>query len=204
MYGSYTNSVGGSGSFGADEPYPTGLPYVTKAVDVPTSETSMTPTGAQWDTVHGAPWNQTLAPNSPSGEYEARGVYEYGYGTGTDTCWFKTSKYAPFTTVTTPGFEWLVGSQNKWGPDWIGWSLAAVDYYRAKMRAPCGTRVPQLMVIDAAYSPNNTPTYSSYLTEDGDLFYGVAYETNTLAGNIAATTVTSVRNSQTSTNTTWK
>ncbi len=204
MYGTYTNSVGGSGSFGVDDPYPTGLPYDTKEVDVPTSETSVTPTGAQWNTDHSAPWIQTLAPNSPPGEYEYRGIYEYGNGVGTDTCWFKGSSVPVFDTISTPGFAWTVASKNTWGTDFIGWNLAAVRYYRNKKRVPCSSTFPQLIVIDAAYSPNNPPTYSSYLNNDGNLFYGVAYETNTLGASITAATATSVRNGQTSTNTTWK
>ena len=204
MYGNYTNSLGGSGSFGVDEPYPIGLPYDTREVDVPASESTTIPTGAQWNTTHGAPWTPTLAPNSQKGEYEARGIYEYGNGAGTDTCWFKGSKYKQFITVTTPGFEWLVTSKNTWGVDWIGWSLAAVDYYRGQGRVPCGATFPQLVVIDAAFSPNNPPTYSSYLNQAGSLFYGIGYETNTIGGNIMATSVTSIRNNQTSTNTTWK
>jgi hypothetical protein len=81
VHGTYTNSNGGSGAWGDSNPYPTVDDYVTKAVDVPTSETSTTPPPAAWNTTHGAPWNQTFAPNSPAGEFEARGVYEYA-GTG--------------------------------------------------------------------------------------------------------------------------
>jgi hypothetical protein len=121
-----------------------------------------------------------------------------------DTCWFPLSIYAKFDTISTPGFAWIVHSNNTWGADWIGWKLNTVEYYRTEGRVPCGTTFQQIMVIDAAYSPDNPPTYSSYLTQDGDLFYGVAYETNTLGGNITATTVTSIRNSQTSTNTAWQ
>jgi hypothetical protein len=58
--------------------------------------------------------------------------------------------------------------------------------------------------IDAAYSPNNPATYSSYLTQNGNTFYGIAYETNTLGADINSTTVTSIRNGDTSTNTTWQ
>lgn len=204
LYGSYTNSNGGSGTWGDSNPYPTTGDWVSKAVDVPTSETSTTPTGAQWDTTHGAPWNQTLAPNSPAGEFEGRGVYEYATGTGGDTCWFKGSTVPIFNAITTPGFAWTVSSQNTWGTDFIGWNLAAVQYYRKKKRVPCSSSFQQQMVIDAAYNPGNPQSYAQYTNNSGGTFYGVPYETNTLGASIAATTATSVRNGQTSTNTTWK
>jgi len=209
IYGTQTDANGVWYDLGTSNPYPTTQEpttsdWVAKAVDVPTSETSVAPPPAAWNTTEGAPWNQTLVPNSPPSEFEGRGTFEYANGLGTDTCWFPKSKYAPFNTIDGPGFGWLVSSKNTWGADWIGWFLAPVRYYRAQGRAPCGTTFSQVIVIDAAYSPDNTPAYGSYLNQSGDLFYGVPYETNTLGGNITATTVTSVRNSQISTNTTWK
>jgi hypothetical protein len=67
LYGSYTNSAGVSGGFGDSNPYPTVIDYVTKAVDVPTSESTANPPGVAWDKVRGgAPWRQTVSPNSPS------------------------------------------------------------------------------------------------------------------------------------------
>lgn len=204
-YGSYTNSQGGSGAWGDSNPYPNAGDYVTKAVDVPTSETTVVPTAAQWDTVHSAPWNQTLAPDSPSGEFEGRGVYEYpGIGAGNDTCWFPTSKFAIFDAITTPGFAWTVTSKNSWGADFVGWSLAAVRYYRGQKRVPCGSTFLQQMVVDAAFSPNNPTNYGPYTDQYGNNFYGVPYEVNTLAANITATVVTSVRNGKTSSNNGWK
>lgn len=62
----------------------------------------------------------------------------------------------------------------------------------------------QQMVIDAAYSPKNPSTYGPYTDSSGAGFYGVPYEVNTLGASITATTATSTRNGQTSTNTTWK
>jgi hypothetical protein len=99
---------------------------------------------------------------------------------------------------------WLVRhQQEQMGPDWIGWKLAPVQYYRSKNRVPCGSSFLQQMVIDAALSPENPSNYGPYTNEKGNSFYGVPYEVNTLGANITATTVTSVRNGQTSTNTTW-
>ncbi len=204
-YGNWSNSIPNGGGFGDDDPYPPigTAALFAKPVDVPDAETSAIPPPAAWNSTQGAPWNQTLAGGLSPSEFDGRGVYEYGAGSGTDTCWFAKSKYAPFTSITTPGFEWPVSSKNTWGADWIGWNLAPVKYYRAQKKVPCGASFPQMIVADAAYDPDNTPAYSAYLNEDGDLFYGVAYETNTLGGNITATAVTSVRNSQISTNTTW-
>jgi hypothetical protein len=205
LYGSYTNSQGGSGAWGDSNPYPNAGDYVTKAVDVPTSETTVIPTAAQWDTAHGAPWNQTLVPNSPSGEFEGRGAYEYPpIGPGNDSCWFQGSAVPIFDAVTTPGFGWLVTSKNTWGTDFIGWNLAAVQYYRGKKRAPCSSTWQQQMVIDAAFSPNNPSNYGPYTDQYGNLFYGVPYETNTIRADITATTVTSVRNGKVSANKVWK
>jgi hypothetical protein len=71
--------------------------------------------------------------------------------------------------------------------------------------APDGTRFYQQAVIDAAFSPNNPPSYSGpYTISTGQTFYGVPYEVNTLGGDITATEVTSVRNGQVAKNTTWK
>jgi hypothetical protein len=56
---------------------------------------------------------------------------------------------------------------------------------------PGGTSLLQQMVIAAAYSPKN-------------LRNTAPNEVNTLGANITSTTVTSVRNGKSSTNTTWK
>jgi hypothetical protein len=69
---------------------------------------------------------------------------------------------------------------------------------------PCGSSFLQQMVIDAAYSPKDPSKYGAYTDNKGNNFYGIPYEVNTLGANITCTTVTSVRNGKTSTNTTWK
>jgi hypothetical protein len=81
--------------------------------------------------------------------------------------------------------------------------LAAVQYYQSLGRAPCGASFLQQMVIDAAYSPDNTSGYAEYTDNHGDVFYGVPYEVNTLGANITATAASSVRNGETSINITW-
>jgi hypothetical protein len=205
LYGSYTNSNGGSGAWGDSNPYPSAGDWVTKAVDLPASETSAYGPPASWNpTQGGAPWIQTFSPDSPPSEFDGRGVYEFASGTGSDSCWFTQSKFAPFTSITKPGFGWFVTSNNTWGPDWIGWTLAAVQYYRAQKKVPRGAHFSQQAVIDAAYSPANPPSYTGpYTSSTNETFYGVPYEVNTLGGEITATSVTSVRNGQVATNTTW-
>lgn len=150
-YGSWSNSFGNSGGFGQENAYPTSGQFFTKPVDLPTSESSKVPTGAQWDAQHGAPWTQGFAPNSPAGEFEGRVVYEYaGIGPGQDTCWFQGSAVPIFDAITTPGYGWGVTSKNTWGVDYIGWNKAAVQYYRSRGRAPCNSSFLQQLVIDAA------------------------------------------------------
>jgi len=204
-YGNWSNSLGNSGGFGVSQAYPTNTANIfTRPADVPTSETSQQ-SGSWNTTLGGAPWHQTLVPNSPAGEFSGRVVYEYASGTGTDSCWFQGSVFKyPFNVISTPGFGWGVNGRNLWGPDLIGWTLKAVQFYRAQNRVPCGARFQQQMVIDAAYSPNNPPSYALYTDENGVNFYGVPYELNTLGGDITAAAVTSVRNGQVATNTTWK
>ena len=101
-------------------------------------------------------------------------------------------------------FAWTVSSKNTRGADFIGWKLVEVQYYRAQQRVPCGTGFPQRIVIDAGFSPNDPLNYGPYTNQYGNTFYGVPYEANTLCSDVTATTVTSVRNGQVSTNTTSK
>jgi hypothetical protein len=103
-----------------------------------------------------------------------------------------------------PGFRLGCNGKNLWGPDYVGWKLKAVQYYRAQNKVPCGARFQQAVVIDAAYAPNNPTSYGPYADDNGATFYGVAYETNSLGADITATTVTSIRNGRIATNTTWK
>lgn len=211
LYGGWSNSLGSSDLWGEDNPYPSGGYWATKAADVPTSESTAYPPGGLWDTTGGgAPWNQTLSPDSPTGEFVGRIVYEFaGTGTGRDTCWFKNSLFTPFTAITTPGYGWSVTNANapkwSWGSDYVGWSLAAVRYYRTQKRVPCGARFFQQMVVDAAWAPNNPTGYAQYTNNQGAAIWAVPYDNNnTLGGNITATTVTSTRAGKTVTNTQWK
>jgi hypothetical protein len=107
-YGNWTNELGYSGAFGQNTAYPVNQSNIfTRAADIPTSETSVQ--SGSWNATNGgAPWHQTLAPNIPSGEFSGRVTYEYASGTDTDTCWFTSSIFPPFTAITTPGFGWDV------------------------------------------------------------------------------------------------
>jgi hypothetical protein len=127
-------------------------------------------------------WNQALTPANVN--FNGRTVTEQSPGAGNDTCHFNGSAVATFDAVT--GGNWAVGANNAWGPDYVGWFLAAVTYYRNRGRAPCGTTFQQRMVIDVnagtrVYGGNNT----------GD--------TNTLGGNINVRSVTSSRSGNTNT-----
>jgi hypothetical protein len=132
-------------------------------------------------------WNQTLLPANVN--FNGRDVTEQnpvagGGGSGNDTCHFNGSAVNTFDALT--GGNWTVGAGNVWGEDYVGWFLAAVQYYRNRGRAPCGTNFQQRMVINMnvgtmAYGGNNTGN------------------TNTLGGNINVRTVTSSRSGNTRT-----
>lgn len=111
-----------------------------------------------WHSTHPTVHNfrQTLLGES----FRGRVVNEQdtGGGAGQDTCWFPGSEHPKQEALT--GGQWLVGANaswgvNGWGHDSIGWSPAAVVFYRAEQRAPCMTQVPQDMYI-------NRPGSSSY------------------------------------------
>ena len=75
---------------------------------------------------------------------------------------------------------------NSWGFDYVGYTAAAVKYYRAKGRAPCGTTVPQQMQIQFA---TGDPSFYNY----GPI--------NTLTASIGVTTVSSGRQGKSETRT---
>jgi hypothetical protein len=149
----------------------------------PTGESTMS-TG--WDTI--APskhkWVQRLLPITTS--FNGRTVTEQDPGGGgPDTCWFPHGNRDPFTAVT--GGTWQVNSANEWGADTVGWSPAAVTYYRAQGRAPCNTQFMQRMVINCPEDPT------------GNLIR--PYVTQQLGAGIGTTTVSSTRAGQTQTRT---
>ena len=141
-------------------------------------------------------WNATLLPSSL--DYDGQLVQEQNgnpseEGSGMDTCWFAQSMYAPFDQIT--GGEWPVAQgnpdpvgHNQYGQDMVGYTPAAVAYYRSKGRAPCGTTFQQLMVFQDPDSGFFVP-YGSDDTGD----------TNTLGAEIGTNTVSSTRAGQTMT-----
>jgi hypothetical protein len=100
-------------------------------------------------------WNATLSVEA--GNFDNFVVQEVngnhgGGGSGKDTCWFKGSKFSRFDKVT--GGQWTVSQgkpdpvgNDEYGQDFVGWSTHAVNYYRSKGRAPCGTEFKQIMEI---------------------------------------------------------
>ena len=128
-------------------------------------------------------WQQTIALQSVA--YKGVTVQESNPGGGgPDTCWFSGSKYTPFNSIT--GGTWTVKKGNIWGFDYVGYFQGPVTYYRAKGRAPCGTKFPQQMQI-------------KYATGDPKFYnYGTV---NILGGKIGTKTVTSIRAGQSKTET---
>lgn len=126
------------------------------------------------DTLHR--WNQTLTPFG--GPYAGRSVTERNPGGGgPDTCYFPGSRFLPAVSIT--GGTWPVDSNNGWGADYVGWTYAAVLYYREQGRAPCETTFGQDMEIDV---PGGNPP--------------AKYTTNVLAMGMTNTTVWSQRAGQ--------
>jgi hypothetical protein len=110
-----------------------------------------------------------------------------------DTCWFKGSKFSCFDKVT--GGQWTVSQGNphpvgddEYGQDFVGWSTHAVNYYRSKGRAPCGTEFKQIMEIQDP----NTGDWNAYGGKDSG-------DPNTLGAKIDKDTVSSTRARQTRT-----
>jgi hypothetical protein len=132
-------------------------------------------------------WNQTLTPGNVN--FTGRTVTEQngnagGGGSGNDTCHFNGSAVGVFDRIT--GGTWTVAAANVWGEDYVGWLLNAVQYYRNRGRAPCGTNFQQQMVINqnpgtSVYGGNNTGN------------------TNTLGGNVNVRSVTSARSGNSNT-----
>jgi len=100
-------------------------------------------------------------------------VQEYVGGPGNDGCHFPGSIYSPWTEVTG-SISWDVDSNNWYGPDLIGWSVAQINYYRFVGRAPChNVMIQDMRVIGATC--------------------GSSYKQNQLEAHIGTTTLTSKR-----------
>lgn len=93
-----------------------------------------------------------LAQLNADSDFGGRQVEERASGTGSDGCWFDGSRFDPFDRVTGGG--WAVGSPNYnvYGYDVVGYTQAAVDYYRQERPVrglvfPCSATFNQDMVI---------------------------------------------------------
>lgn len=152
------------------------MSFNSTACPIPASETT---TFSAWGVGNSATlglWNQNLRP--ATADFTGRRVTEQNPGGGgPDSCWFQGSAIAPFIAITSG--SWIVGGNNLWGADEVGWLASAVNYYRTQGRAPCSTQFPQRMVINCPH-PLNLPTYQN----------------NMLGGGIGVTTVTTNRAGQ--------
>ena len=121
----------------------------TTKCPVPTGEIT---SAEGWSTaVHN--FVQTLKPTGTS--FAGRTITESNSSPGVDTCWFDLSEVPRATGVT--GGTWLVGSDNRWGPDQVGWpDVGAVVFYRDQGRAPCGFTLYQRLTISGCGGSSST------------------------------------------------
>jgi len=101
-----------------------------------------------WRTAHD--FYQTLTPLGFN--FGGRLVTEADAGGGSDGCHFPESEFPPWTSIRQPYPSWFVGTDNRWGPDQIGWHEDAVDYYKIErpergLPMPCGNQLYQRMSI---------------------------------------------------------
>ena len=114
---------------------------------------------------------QTLKPTGTS--FAGRTITESDSSPGVDTCWFVGSAVKRATGVT--GGTWRVGSDNRWGPDQVGWpDVRAIKYYRDEGEAPCGFTLYQRLTISGCGAGSSSTVYR---------------KTVRLTGRITATTV---------------
>lgn len=134
----------------------------------PSSETTAV-IGTQFTTE--TAFNQHIS-DTAGDAFDGSTVTEGNAAPGQDTCWGSWSIGPRFTGIpTNPPSSWtvaggqMVGQPNHWGPDVVGWSQTAVDYYRVQDPAhgqaiPCGFTGYQSMEIScpsgltAIYTPS--------------------------------------------------
>lgn len=105
------------------------LAQVTAVCPVPTGETT---TSVGWADAEGLPavhkFVQQLQPVSSS--FAGRTVTESDSSPATDSCWFEGSPFPRVPGVT--GGTWSIGSDNRWGPDYVGWGNDLFRYYQSQ------------------------------------------------------------------------
>jgi len=84
-----------------------------------------------------AGFNQTLNPVNTS--YAGGTVTESNASPSTDSCYFNGSAYPP--TGGVRGSTWQVGSDARWGPDYVGWVYNEFSYYQL-IRPQMGLSLP--------------------------------------------------------------
>jgi hypothetical protein len=119
--------------------------YWSTTCKIPSNETTQFNGAWRSDNETIAMFDVTLATGAVT--FHGRDVWETA-GSADDTCYFTDSAF-PEITGTTEGSS-VVNAINVYGDD-IGFFKAAVDYYRAQGRMPCGATVEQDMVIDCDY-----------------------------------------------------
>jgi hypothetical protein len=85
-----------------------------------------------------------------------------GKAGGSDNCDWADSE---IPKAALSGLSATVTTGNNWSPDVVGYTPAAINYYRANGRAPCEAIVPQDMYINC---PDMLHKYTS-----GNLVYGI-------------------------------
>jgi hypothetical protein len=123
---------------------------------IPTSEDTI-PTN--WDTLKPTQhkFTQRLFPITTN--FSGRRIYEEdpgGYGPDADNCYYEGSGQVPFYKVTNPpSWYWTVAQgTNEWGPDQIGYSVDAVQFYQDQNKEPCSTLFQQRMLINCGSQRN--------------------------------------------------
>jgi hypothetical protein len=149
-----------------------------------------------WDDSGLGQWKQTIKSSTDKKfDWSLNSVQETDPGSGSpnnDTCWCAGSAIGQFWQIT--GGRWDVDDKGVWQFDHVGWCSAhgtlfcqdpaaplAVEYYRMKQRAPCGTTFPQQMQFQATNVGGPWQNYGNV---------------NTLGGSFTDAKVTSERAGQ--------
>jgi len=136
---------------------------VTAVCPVPTGETT---TSAGWADADGIPavhkFVQQLQPSSSS--FAGRTVTESNSSAATDSCWFQNSPFPKVAGVT--GGTWTIGTDNRWGPDYVGWSNDLFSYYQSQRVAmglsmPCEFNMFQRLTISSCGGNSSSSVYRS-------------------------------------------
>jgi hypothetical protein len=124
--------------------------------NVPTSEIS---TFLNWDGPTGK-WQGTVSgsTNNANTNFSGRRVAESNAGSGSDSCYTKGIPFhVPYGNgPTMGGFFWIVRDNNTYGPDSIGYSSEAVQWYRAHNITPCGFVAHQQMQMECDLPSDST------------------------------------------------